>query len=94
MRTAAVLALMLAGCGQAPLPSPPAANLGEPRADHRPDCPPVPGHVRAAARANVDLPAGEDDRARLTGDGVLADLAKRRALTDLIALYERCRAMR
>lgn len=55
-------------------------------------CPPVPERLRASARQHADLPSTDAERARLAGDAMLADLHKGRALAEMIALYERCRA--
>lgn len=95
MRALAVLILAaLAGCAEAPLPRLPAPALVETVPEAPRVCPPVPEHVRAAAARRIDLPAGEAGRTRLAGDAMLADLAKGRALADLITLYERCRTGR
>lgn len=95
MRVLAVLTLAaLAGCAEAPLPRLPAPSIAETVQEAPRTCPPVPEHVRAAAARRIDLPAGEAARGRLAGDAMLADLAKARALSDLIGLYERCRSLR
>jgi len=51
-------------------------------------CPPIPSEIRRLAAASR-LPGR--DRSRLTGDALVANLDKTRALRELIALYDRCR---
>lgn len=90
---AGLVALALAGCAQdAPRLVAPASvpSVVVTPAPARRACAEIPGHIRAAGARAVVLPRVAGERADLTGDAVIGEIAARRALAELIALYDRC----
>jgi hypothetical protein len=87
----AVVLAELGGCAtERPKPTPLAAMPPAPAAHHMP-CPPVPADTREAAR-RVGLPRDAAGGGAIAGDALISDAAKAKAIGDLIAQYERCRA--